>query len=83
MGQARFLKGSEEWEIFMGFWNLCQEYWIPEEMDSWWDEALSEIDAFSKKNGSTVFVRGLCLALINYLEEKILEQKSAEDDKWD
>ena len=29
---------------------------------------ISEIDKFAKKYGSTVFVRGLCMSLINKLE---------------
>lgn len=75
MGEVRFLKGTEEWSMFMEFWNLCQKYWIPEKNDKWWEEALCEIDAFQKRNGSTVFARGLCMALINHLEIKHLEQK--------
>lgn len=75
MAETKFLKGTEEWTMFMEFWNLCQKYWIPENEDSWWDESLSEIDAFQKKYGSTVFVRGLSMALINHLEIKHLEEK--------
>lgn len=78
MGEVRFLKGTEKWIMFMEFWNLCQKYWIPEREDSWWNEALGEIEAFQKRNGSTVFVRGLGMALINHLEIKHLEQKQAE-----
>lgn len=74
MGEVRFSKGTEEWEVFTEFWNLCQKYWIPESTDSWWDEALGKIDTFSKKNGQTEFVRGLCMALINHLEVNHLEQ---------
>lgn len=77
MGKTKFLRGTEEWSLFVGFWDLCQKYWIPEKEDSWWDEALKEINAFQKKNGSTVFVRGLCMALINHLEIQHLEQKQA------
>lgn len=75
MGKVKFQKGSDEWELFMGFWDLCQKYWIPEDSESWWDEALGEINAFQKSNGSTVFVRGLCMALVNHLEIRHLEQK--------
>lgn len=75
--EVKFLKGTEEWTMFMEFWNLCQKYWIPESEDSWWDEALNEIDAFQKNNGSTVFARGLSMTLINHLEIMRLEQKQA------
>ena len=60
--------------MFMEFWGLCQKYWIPEQNDEWWDEALREMDLFAKKYGSTVFVRKLCMALIARLEDEHQEQ---------
>lgn len=62
--------------MFMEFWGLCQKYWIPEQNDEWWDEALREMDLFAKKYGSTVFVRKLCMALIARLEDEHQEQMS-------
>ena len=70
MASVKFAKGSEEWQMFIDFWTLCQKYWIPEESDEWWENALHEIDVFAKKYGSTVFARGLCMALVSDLEEK-------------
>lgn len=70
MAEVKFARGSEEWQMFMDFWALCQKYWEPERSDAWWDEALKEIDNFAKKYGSTVFIRGLCMALVNELEVK-------------
>ena len=60
--------------MFMEFWWLCQKYWIPEQNNEWWDEALREMDLFEKKYGSTVFVRKLCMALITRLEDEHQEQ---------
>ena len=68
MAEVKFAKGSEEWQMFMDYWALCQKYWKSEKTDEWWDEVISEIDKFAKKYGSTVFVRGLCMSLINKLE---------------
>ncbi len=68
MAEVKFSKGSEEWQMFMDYWSLCQKYWKPEQSDEWWDEAMKEINSFSKKYGSTVFVRGLCLALMKKLD---------------
>ena len=68
MAEVKFAKGSEEWQMFMDYWALCQKYRKPEKTDEWWDEVISEIDKFAKKYGSTVFVRGLCMSLINKLE---------------
>ena len=66
--EKKFAKGSSEWMMFMDYWAMCQKYWKPEKTDEWWDEVISEIDKFAKKYGSTVFVRGLCMSLINKLE---------------
>ena len=76
MAEVKFAKGSEEWQMFMDYWELCQKYWKPEKTDEWWDEVIREIDNFAKKYGSTVFVRGLCMSLINKLE---IEHVSAKE----
>ena len=75
MAEVKFSKGSEEWQMFMDYWALCQKYWEPEESDEWWEEALEKIDELSKKYGSTVFIRGLCMALVNELEVKHVSEK--------
>ena len=76
MAEVKFAKGSEEWQMFMDFWALCQKYWEPEKTDEWWEKALHDIDVFSKNYGSTVFVRGLCLALVRELEVKHVSIKN-------
>ena len=70
MAEVKFVKGSEEWQMFMDYWALCQKYWEPEDSDEWWEEVLHEIDVFAKKYVSTVFVRGLCMAFVDELEAK-------------
>ena len=70
MAEVKFVKGSEEWQMFMDYWALCQKYWIPEESDEWWENALHEIDVFAKKYGATVFVRRLGIALVDELEAR-------------
>lgn len=74
MAEMRFPKGSEEWQMFMDYWALCQKYWIPEKSDEWWKVALHDLDVFAKKYGSTVFVRGLCMALVNDLQIKYVSK---------
>ena len=75
MAEVKFVKASVEWQMFMDYWALCQKYWEPEETDEWWEEALGKIDELSKKYGSTVFIRGLCMALVNELEVKHVSAK--------
>lgn len=70
MAAIKFAKGSEEWQMFMDYWALCQKYWKPEDTDKYWEELLREVHNFADKYGNTEFVIGLCTALINYLKEK-------------
>lgn len=72
MAAVKFAKGSEEWQMFMDYWALCQKYWKPEDTDKYWEELLREVHNFADKHGNTEFVIGLCTALINYLEAKDL-----------
>ena len=78
MAEVKFAKGSEEWQMFMDYWALCQQYWEPEDSDEWWEEVIREIDVFIKKYGATAFVRGLCMALVKELEMKHLSKKEGD-----
>lgn len=69
MAEVKFKKGSEEWQMFMDYWDLCQKFWEPEREDVWWEMLISETDAFYKKYG-TDFARALALVLINEAERK-------------
>ena len=75
MAEKNFPKGSEEWMMFMEFWKMCQKYWIPEASDEWWESTLNDIDSFQKRYGSTVFARGLGMALVNHLQNERMNQK--------
>lgn len=67
--RKKFEKGSEEWQMFMDYWELCQKFWEPEDTDIFWKSVIDEINAFCKKYG-TDFSRKLALALVNELEAK-------------
>ncbi len=75
MASQKFAKGSEEWQMFMDFWALCQNHWKPEKSDEYWDEVVYKVDEFVKKYGSTAFARGIGLALVNELEAKAKSPK--------
>lgn len=70
MAGTKFSKGSEEWQLFMDYWALCQKYWEPEENDAYWDSLISEADIFYKKYG-TNFARSLVDVLVVNLEAKM------------
>ena len=69
MAEVKFPKGSEEWQMFMDYWGLCQKYWKPEPADEYWEALIVEMDVFYKKYG-TDFAKALALSLICELERK-------------
>ena len=69
MGEVKFKKGSEEWQMFMDYWALCQKYWNPDETDSYWESLIKDTDGFYKKY-NTDFSKSLALALVNEAERK-------------
>lgn len=40
MASAKIEKGSEEWQVFMDYWQFIQKYYSPDSTDSWWDEVV-------------------------------------------
>ncbi len=69
MAEVKFAKGSEEWQMFMDYWGLCQKHWNPEDNDAYWEDAVKDTDNFYKKYNSQ-FARKLALVLIDELELK-------------
>lgn len=49
MAKKDFGKGTEEWMMFVEFWQLCKDYWIPENEDSYWDELIQKSNDFAEK----------------------------------
>lgn len=72
MAAKRFEKGSEEWNMFMDFWKLCQKYWEPDETEEYW-ESLAKDGFYEKYN--TPFSRGLFWTLHKELERKLKEEE--------
>ena len=63
MAEKKFSKGSEEWQMFMDYWELCQKYWEPEDNDEYWESLINAGDAFCKKYDSQ-YARDLVLAFM-------------------
>lgn len=75
MSEKKFLKGSDEWLMFMDFWNLCQKFWIPENNDKYFDEFVQEQAVFCEKYHHFPFSRFLALALADEISRKFKEMK--------
>lgn len=69
MAEKRFVKGSEEWQMFMDYWTLCQKHWEAENNDAYWENVVKDTDEFYRKYG-TEFARTLAITLVNELEAK-------------
>lgn len=74
MAEVKFAKGSEEWQMFMDYWALCQKYWEPDDNDDYWESVVKETDVFYRKYNSE-FAKSLALTLVNELERKSRSRK--------
>ena len=74
MAEVKFRTGTEERQLFVDYWSLCQKYWEPENNDAYWEEVVKDTDKFYKKHNSD-FSRALALALIDELELKIKKKE--------
>ena len=69
--EQRFVKGTEEYELFNDFWKLCQSFWVPEDTDEYWKRLHDSAVAFG--NGHGQFAMKLALAYISEMERKMKE----------
>lgn len=75
MSEKKFLKGSEEWMMFMDFWNLCQKFWIPENSDEYFEKFAKSQEIFTKRYKHSPFSIALALALADEIDRKSEELK--------
>lgn len=66
--RIKFAKGSEEWMLFMDFWELVQNLWGIEDTEAYWDSVRTATEAFAKKHGE--FGQRLAVALACELERR-------------
>lgn len=72
MASVKFEKGSVEWQMFMEYWAMCQELWLPNESDEYWELVVKKTNDFYKKY-NTLFARKLALSLVDCLESRMKE----------
>lgn len=75
-----FTKGSQEREMFVEFWDVCQKYWIAEDNDNYWSDLINTLDDFGNKYKSIpgAFAARLSVA---FVEAKEAEMKKKRSDK--
>ena len=62
-----FARGGEEQKMFKEFYELAQDYFIPEHNDAYWESYVRDLNKFVKNN--IPFARELAMALTSYLEK--------------
>ena len=70
--RIKFAKGSEEWMLFMDFWELVQNLWGIEDAEAYWDSVRTATEAFSEKHGE--FGQQLAVALACELERRSINE---------
>ena len=70
MAGVKFNKGSEEWLMFMDFWNLCQSFWNPETSEKYLDDLMNKANEFCEKYKDIKLARGMAKEFVSYIEEK-------------
>lgn len=49
MARQKFEKGSSEWNLFMDFWAIAQEFAVPEKTDAFWESFINKATGYSNK----------------------------------
>jgi len=70
MAVAKFLKGSEEYQMFVDYWALVQRHYSVEDTDEYWKSALADLNKFDEKYSNYPLAQKLALAYVDELEER-------------
>lgn len=73
MAAQKFEKGASVWQMFNDYWKMCQELWIPEDEDEYWEKVIDLSNEFYKKYQNP-FAKSLAMALVEELDRKWKEQ---------
>lgn len=66
----KFKKESKEYQMILDFWNMCQNFWVPEDRDEYWMDLIKATDGFAAKYKELSISEDLAVALIMYLQKK-------------
>lgn len=73
--KVRYEKGSENWQMFVDYYEFIQDFGEPEESDKWWQKLIEKSDELCSKYGKRQYIRDLVMAHINELERKASKAK--------
>lgn len=73
MAEVKFNKGSDEWKMFVDFWNMCQRHWKIEDTDEYWEFLIDETNKYCKQYACIPLAKELGIAFIN-AQEKVYKK---------
>lgn len=77
MARETFQKGSDMWVTWQDIYKFCQDNWIPEDTDEYWETLIKEADDFINKHEDNTFAREFVLWFTNkYMHNKFKEMKN-------
>ena len=75
MASVKFSKGSEEWQMFIDYWNLCQKHWQVESTDEYWENLIDDCNEFCEKYKDYKLAREIAMAFCNAQEKNLKESR--------
>ena len=68
--QKKYVKGTQEFNFFMEFWQLLQKYAEPDGTDSFWDEAIHSFSALQEKYKDVFFTKNIIVGYMDALSDR-------------
>lgn len=70
--KKQIIKDSEMFNFFRDYYKFIQDYAIPEQSDTFWDELIKASDELCNKYGNEKYYRDMVMAHLDALERKKL-----------
>lgn len=76
MASKKLQSGTEEWMMFVDFWQMCQEFWIAEDTDEYWEALIKKSNEFAEKYKDIILGDLPTKLAIAFCEAKELERQN-------
>ena len=73
--QKKLGKDSEDFNFFAEYWKLYQDFYIPEERETYWQELLDAEDKLLRKYNGNKFLCDIIMAYNTEIERRYREEK--------
>lgn len=70
-----FEKGSEMFSMFMDYWKLVQDFWIPEKSDDYWNDLVKKENELYAKYNNSEYLRDMLRAFSKEVERRYESEK--------